>query len=230
MILIKPYFEILSCPNYFDVSLIEKAGRVCYKSEDKISDESYKEFFKSIIQRGHEAVLEHSQITVKFICDRGVSHELVRHRLASFCQESTRYCNYSKDKFNKQLTFIIPTWLQDSIPEGDYFKVNHFDDERLYGLNESIHLWMFNLYTIEDLYNRLVDLEKWTPGQARSILPNSLKTEVVMTANVREWRHILKLRTSKKAHEQMRELMIPLLYALQQRIPVLFDDIKVDQE
>ncbi len=225
MRLIKPYFEILSCPNYHDLKLIEEAGRVCYKSEDKITEESHKDFFKSIVQRGHEAVLEHSQITVKFVCDRGVSHELVRHRLASFCQESTRYCNYSKDKFNQQITFIIPSWLQAYVSEGIYSreKIITFVNKRFAGT------WLYQMIHAESAYEDLI-LDGWTPGQARSILPNSLKTEVVMTANVREWRHILKLRTSKKAHEQMRELMIPLLYALQQRIPVLFDDIKVDQE
>lgn len=208
MRLIKPYYEILKYPDLIDIRLIEKAGRTCYKSEDKITEDSYKDLSRRLIQSGHEAVLEHSQITVKFVCDRGISHELVRHRLASFCQESTRYCNYSKDKFDNQLTFIIPCWI---------YKVSKAE----------LTNFMFMLEQAEAHYFYLLNYG-WSPGQARSILPNALKTEVIMTANVREWRHILKLRTSKKAHEQMRELMIPLLKELQEKVPIMFDDIKVE--
>ena len=186
---------------------IEKAGRTCYKSEDRITDESAKSFVRKLIERGHESVLEHESITVRFICDRGVSHEIVRHRLASYSQESTRYCNYSGNRFGNQITFIKPCFLEEGT--GGY------------------KLWKQAMFIAEKEY---FDLLNWgcTPQEARSVLPNSTKTEVVMTANLREWRHFLKLRTAKAAHPQMRELTVPLLHELQERIPVVFDDIKED--
>ena len=184
---------------------IEKAGRTCYKSEDRITDESAGAFVRMLIEHGHESVLEHASITVRFICDRGVSHEIVRHRLASFSQESTRYCNYSNDRFGSELTFIKPCFL----PE----------------VSVTYRLWKRAMFVAEKKYFGLLD---WgcTPQEARSVLPNSTKTEVVMTANLREWRHFLKLRTAKAAHPQMRELTVPLLHELQERIPVVFDDIQ----
>lgn len=186
---------------------IEQAGRVCYKSEDKITDESAVKFAQNIIKRGHEAVLEHCSFTVKFIVDRGVSHEIVRHRVASYCQESTRYCNYSKDKFGKEITVIKPCFWDE--------KSNLYTD------------WKSAMKMAESHYFDLLE-QGATPQEARTVLPNSLKTEVVMTANIREWRHFFKLRTSSAAHPQMREVAIPLLKELQEKIPVLFDDIEVE--
>lgn len=184
---------------------IEKAGRTCYKSEDRITDESAEAFVRMLIERGHESVLEHESITVRFICDRGVSHEIVRHRIASFSQESTRYCNYSNDRFRNEITFIKPCFLEEGT--GGY------------------KLWKQAMFIAEKEYFELLN---WgcTPQEARSVLPNSVKTEIVMTANLREWRHFLKLRTAKAAHPQMRELTVPLLKELQERIPVVFDDIQ----
>ena len=184
---------------------IEKAGRTCYKSEDRITDESAEAFVRKLIERGHESVLEHESITVRFICDRGVSHEIVRHRLASYSQESTRYCNYSGNRFRNQITFIKPCFLEEGT--GGY------------------KLWKQAMFVAEKEYFELLN---WgcTPQEARSVLPNSIKTEVVMTANLREWRHFLKLRTAKAAHPQMRELTVPLLKELQEWIPVVFDDIQ----
>lgn len=191
---------------------IEQAGRVCYKSEDKITDDSAIKFAKNILSRGHEAVLEHCSFTVKFIVDRGVSHEIVRHRVASYCQESTRYCNYSKDKFGKEITVIKPCfWDKDEDENKEHIKYA---------------VWKRGVTDAESAYFELLDLGA-TPQEARSVLPNSLKTEVVMTANIREWRHFLKLRTSSAAHPQIREVAIPLLKELQEKIPVLFDDIEV---
>lgn len=185
---------------------IEQAGRVCYKSEDKITDESAVKFAQNIIKRGHEAVLEHCSFTVKFIVDRGVSHEIVRHRVASYCQESTRYCNYSKDKFGNEITVIKPCfWDENS---------NLYTD------------WKSAMRMAESHYFELLE-HGATPQEARAVLPNSLKTEVVMTANIREWRHFLKLRTSSAAHPQIREVAIPLLKELQEKIPVFFYDIEV---
>lgn len=186
---------------------IEKAGRTCYKSEDRITEESAEAFVRKLIERGHESVLEHESLTVRFVCDRGVSHEIVRHRIASFSQESTRYCNYSGNRFGNQITFIKPCFLEEGT--GGY------------------KLWKQAMFVAEKEYFELL---RWgcTPQEARSVLPNSTKTEIVMTANLREWRHFLKLRTAKAAHPQMRELTVPLLKELQERIPVVFDDIKED--
>lgn len=192
---------------------IEQAGRVCYKSEDKITDESAIKFAQNIIKRGHEAVLEHCSFTVKFIVDRGVSHEIVRHRVASYCQESTRYCNYSKDKFGNEITVIRPCfWREDEDENKEHIK---------------FAVWKRSMAEAESAYFELVRMGA-TPQEARAVLPNSLKTEVVMTANIREWRHFLKLRTSSAAHPQIREVAIPLLKELKKKIPVLFDDIEVE--
>ena len=186
---------------------IEKAGRTCYKSEDRITEESAESFARKLIERGHESVLEHESITVRFICDRGISHEIVRHRIASFSQESTRYCNYSNDRFGYEITFIKPYFLKEG--------------------TVAYALWSTAMHLANIMYSDML-AEGCTPQEARSVLPNSTKTEIVMTANLREWRHFLKLRTAKAAHPQMRELTVPLLHELQEQIPVVFDDIKED--
>ena len=204
MKIINPSFEIIgNVDGSAIVRHIEKCGRVCYKSEDRITDDSAEKFVAGIIQRGHEAVLEHASVTVKFICDRGVSHEIVRHRLASFCQESTRYCNYSSDKFGSEITVIRPC----------------FTDENEMGFNR----WKSICEAAERSYFMLLDFG-WSPQEARAVLPNSLKTEVVMTANLREWRHFLKLRTDNAAHPQMREMARPLLCTMQELVPVVVDN------
>lgn len=180
---------------------IEEAGRTCYKSEDRIADESAPTFISSIIKRGHESVLEHEKVSVRIICDRGVSHEIVRHRIASYSQESTRYCNYGK---HGEITFIEPCfWNEDS---AEY------------------KLWLSAMEVAATTY--LLFISKGvSPQEARSVLPNSLKTEIVMTANLREWRHFFKLRTAAAAHPQMREIAVPMLRDFQLQIPVVFDDI-----
>lgn len=189
---------------------IEKAGRVCYKSEDKITKDSSEKFAQNIIKRGHEAVLEHASFTVKFICDRGVSHEIVRHRLAAYCQESTRYCNYSGDKFGNEITVIEPCFFDPL-------------DEEI----STYSLWREACEQAEEYYFSLISMG-CTPQEARSVLPNSLKTEVIMTANIREWRHFFKLRCSPAAHPQMREVAVQLLKMCKKEIPILFDDIYPD--
>lgn len=204
---IKAGFHILSPVNGAEIlKSIEQAGRVCYKSEDKITDGSAEKFVAGIIKRGHEAVLEHESIRVKFIVDRGVSHEIVRHRLAAYCQESTRYCNYSKDGFGNEITVIEPCFLKHGTPQWA--------------------AWESAMKNAEFSYFRMLDLG-CSPQEARSVLPNSLKTEVVMTANIREWRHFFKLRTAPAAHPQMREVAISLLAEFQRLVPVVFDDIEV---
>lgn len=205
MNIIKPSIEFIT-PINGDIVLrrLELCGRVCYKSEGKITEDSAYAFIKRIIDSGHEAVLEHCAFTVKFIVDRGVSHEIVRHRLASYCQESTRYCNYSKDGFGGEITVIKPCYLEKGTPPYD--------------------AWYIACEDAEEKYFELLNYGL-TPQEARAVLPNSLKTEVVMTANIREWRHFLKLRCSPAAHPQMREVATQLLTALKISVPVCFDDI-----
>lgn len=188
MKIINPSAEIISSSLMLEKT-IEYSGRLCYKSEDKITDTSHESFIARLMESKHESVLEHGSISVHFICDRGVSHELVRHRIASFSQESTRYCNYSKDKFEQEITVIRPCfWYVDSI---------------------QYEYWKHACERAENAYFCLLDAGS-TPQEARSVLPNSLKTELVVTANPREWLHIFRLRTAKEAHPQMREIMIPL--------------------
>lgn len=183
---------------------IEKAARVCYKSEEKIKEGSAEEFVKGILARGHESVIEHEKITVTVICDRGVSHEIVRHRIASYSQESTRYCNYNSGKFGNELTVIKPC----------------FWDEK----DEKYKIWKQEIEMLEKSYNQLINLGA-TPQEARSILPNSLKTEIVITMNIREWRHFFKLRTAEAAHPQMKQIARMMLDEFKDKIPILFDDI-----
>lgn len=185
---------------------IERAGRTCYKSEGRIGDGTAEKFIRSIIKRGHESVLEHASITVRIVCDRGVSHELVRHRIASYSQESTRYCNYNGDQFGGELTFIKPCYW----------------DWEAGGVVYSEWLWLMRRSEVS--YKWMLEMGA-TPEQARSILPNSLKTEVVVTMNIRSWRHFFKLRTSPAAHPQMREIAGMMLEGFREKLPVLFGDI-----
>ena len=202
---IRPSFEIMDDIDGAKIlQKLERCGRVCYKSEDKITEGSAEKFIGMILKSGHESVLEHEKLTVKFVCDRGVTHEIVRHRIASYSQESTRYCNYSKDKFGNELTFIRPCfWADDS---------------------EEYAVWKQAMEEIEKTYVKLISLGA-KPEEARSILPNSLKTEIVCTMNLREWRHFFRLRTAERAHPQIREISVALLDELKKRIPVIFDDI-----
>lgn len=202
MRLLKQSFEILSStPNM--LGHIEKCGRTAYKSENNMCDGSAEKFCRNIIKNGHESVLEHGNITVKLITDRGVSHELVRHRIASYTQESTRYCNYSSDKFDGEVAFILPSYAT---------------------VNFLFKPWLSAIIYAEKRYFEMLSAGA-SPQQARDVLPNSLKTEVVITANIREWRNILKLRTDKSAHPQMVAIMTDILTEFKKRFPILFDDI-----
>lgn len=207
MVIIKPYFVI---EDEIDgekiLKNLERYGRTCYKSEEKITSGSAAKFIRNIIKGGHESVIEHEKITVKVICDRGVTHEIVRHRLASYSQESTRYCDYSKEG---SIAVIAPFF---------------FEDDRKKWI-----VWKAVMAICEQGYNLLRKLGA-SPQEARSVLPNSLKTELVITYNLREWRHFFRLRCSKKAHPQMREIAIPLLREFQKKIPVIFDDILCGNE
>jgi thymidylate synthase (FAD) len=205
MNIIEPSFEFMDIINGNQIlANIERMGRVCYKTEDKITETSSREFVKKISENGHESIIEHEKISVRIICDRGVSHEIVRHRIASYSQESTRYCNYAKNKFGKELTLIRPFfWNNDP---------------------EKFSIWKETMQNIENNYNLLISLGA-QPEEARSILPNSLKTEIIATMNLREWRHFFLLRTSPKAHPQMREIAVPLLGKFKELIPIIFDDL-----
>ena len=201
-------YEIISELNGEEIlKHIERCARVCYKSEDRITDGSAEKMVAALIRSGHEAMLEHYSFTVKFICDRGISHELCRHRLFSIAQESSRYCCYAKDKFGKELTFINPCFWE---PDSDNYA-----------------RWFHEMDEAEKTYLAMIE-DGATPEQARDILPTSIKTEIVMTANLREFRHFFKLRAegvTGKPHPQMLEITIPLLKELKQKIPVVFDDI-----
>lgn len=186
---------------------IERIGRVCYKSEDRITEDSAVKFCRNIIGRGHESMIEHQSASFRVVCDRGVSHELVRHRLASYAQESSRYCNYSQSKFGSEITVIKPCFLEEG--------------------TKGYAIWYNTCKVAEGAYFDLLD---WgcSPEEARDALPTSLKTEIVMTANFREWRHFVKLRTSRAAHPQMREVARLIFNELYAAVPVLFEDIKTD--
>lgn len=206
MKVLKPSVEFVTPVNgEIVLQRLEECGRVCYKSEDKITDGSAEKFIHGIIKSGHEAVLEHCSFTVKWIVDRGISHEIVRHRIAAYCQESTRYCNYGKDRFENEIAVIEPFYLDK-------------------GTN-GYQTWYDACIAAEKAYFDLLDFG-CTPQEARAVLPTCLKTEVVMTANIREWRHFFRLRCSKAAHPQMREVAMQLLDMCCEKMPVLFEDIK----
>lgn len=225
MRIIEPSYEILteiSEGGIKELQHIEKIGRVCYKSEDKITEdgESAKKFVKMLIGRGHEAMIEHSSLSVKFTVDRGVSHELVRHRIASFAQESTRYCNYSLDKFGNEINVIeIDGGIEHDakMKNMSTLEINAIEDE-----------WARAMEDAEMHYIKLMKMGA-TPQIARSVLPNSTKTEITITANYREWRAFFKLRTAKAAHPSMQEITRPLLKELKTRLPIIFDDIEVEE-
>lgn len=203
MRIVEPSFEVLGEVDGLEMlKRIEAAGRTCYKSEHLITKDSAEAFVRRILGSGHESVIEHESIGVRIVCDRGVTHEIVRHRIASYSQESTRYCNYGKAKFGKEIAVIEPPTLSDH--------------------NRAI--WHATMMRIERAYLDMLE-NGATPQIARSVLPNGLKTEIVMTANLREWRHFFRLRTASAAHPQMRELARPMLEAFRALVPVIFDSV-----
>lgn len=241
MRLIKPKVEILDrLDEGAIIGRIATVARTCYKSELSSSEDKDKALVKRLIDSKHEAMLEFVDVTVKFTCDRITSQSIVRHRIASFAQESSRYCNYSKDKFNNELTFIIPSWL--NIPEGRYEYygcnwVNADDNDEVFvrtrtGLGEwlkdddtlSKDKWLSLLAQSEETYLDLTS-KNWTAEKARMVLPMSIKTEINMKANLREWRHFFKLRCDKRAHPDMRILALDLLKQMHDKLPTIFEDI-----
>lgn len=214
MKVIKASYEILTdLTDPIDTILkpIEIAGRTCYKSEDKITDDSCIKFCQMLISRGHEAMIEHSQISIRFTVDRAIANELVRHRLCSYAQESTRYINYSKDKFGNEIKVIEP------------------DDDILLLGSDNYSIWYSSCKSAEDAYMAMLS-NGAKPEIARNVLPLSTATEIVITTNIRELRNIFKLRISNFAHPQMRSIMRKLLDELKSKIPVLFDDITYEDK
>ncbi|MBO4300491.1 MAG: FAD-dependent thymidylate synthase [Desulfovibrio sp.] len=210
---------------------LERIARTCYKSEDRITENSYARFLRGIIDRGHEAMIEHIAVTAYFYTDRGVTHELVRHRLAAFAQSSTRYCNYANEKFGNRIHVIepfyfdpeekpkrvlVPMYVQKQQCKDTYLMLNAFD------------VWFLSAVFANWAYITLTQIFDKKPQEARSVLPQSTAAEIYVTANLREWRHIFKLRalgTTGTPHPDMRRVMLPALDAMHKEFPLIFDDI-----
>lgn len=199
---------------------LEKIGRRCYRSEENITDISYERFLKNIIDSGHESIIEHCSITVDFSMDRGISHEIVRHRIAAFTQESTRYCNYTNDKFDGEISAISISNAIEICPKTS--QLNFMEKSML------ISIWTEAMEYAEHAYNSMIAIGA-SPQIARGVLPTDLKTGIYVTFNLREWRHFFKMRANKTAHPKMLELSIPLLFKLKQLLPIVFDDIEYDK-
>lgn len=221
MLIIQPEIQVENYDGIKIMKNIERACRTCYRSEGLITEDSYKKLLKNCINRGHESILEHEKITIRMICDIGVYKDLTRHRFGSFSIESTRYCNYSKDKFDNEIKFIEPVFYtpgvmeeyNDPIKKNDCLKTQYW--ERCMKFIESDYMDMTNIVGAK-------------PDELRMLLPHSTAAEVTMTANIREWRHILGLRCSKAAHPAIRQLLIPLLLKFKEDMPELFSAIDYD--
>lgn len=205
MIVIKPQVEIIDHLDSMAImKKIELCGRNCYKSEGKIGENTARDFVQKIVRSNHESVMEHVSFTVRFICDRGITHEIVRHRLASYSQESTRYCNYSKDDFNNEIAVIKPFYLTEG--------------------TKAYRQWEIAMICAETQYFNMLQ-EGCTAQEARGVLPTHLKTDIIMTANLREWRHFIVMRGAPAAHPQMRQLITMFRQQLAEMNldPILFD-------
>lgn len=203
MKIVKPWIEVEKFDGKQIMKNIERACRTCYRSEGKITEDSYKNLLKNCITRGHESVLEHEKITVRIQCDVGVYKDLTRHRFASFSVESTRYCNYGKDKFENEIKFIEPL----------------IEDRNNYAA------WEETMKTIEHYY-LIMSNNKSTVDELRMLLPHSTAAEITMTCNIREWKHVLSLRCTNHAHPAIQQLLIPLLLEFKKEMPEIFDDVE----
>lgn len=206
MKIVDSYIQVEQVDGVKIMKKIEKAGRTCYKS-NALSEDSYKKFLNNIISSGHESVIEHEKVTVRILTDRGALWDITRHRLTSFSVESSRYCNYTKDKFEKEIKFIKPFYLEEN--------------------TEAFAIWKDTMQTAERDYFKLAEMG-YGPDVCRMLLPTSLATEIVMTCNLREWRHVLELRCSQRAHPTIRQFFIPLLLHFQEIMPEVFKDISYD--
>ena len=241
MRIINPSFEFADEINAEQMlDKIEKAYRICYMSEPNGNRNA---FIVNKIKIGHESPLEHASVSVIITTNRGVTHELVRHRIASYSQSSTRYCNFSKDKFGNEITFIRPAWVDERVL-GEYHYgyvktelTKTFPKEISELMRADVALpdieWVDSCNLVEDEYLRMINRHGWTPERARDILNNSVATTIMVTMNLREWRHFFKLRaigTTGKPHPDMLQITIPMLTAFKEKIPVVFDDLNTEEE
>ncbi len=219
MNIIKQSYKMITTDEEFKLALdrIEEAGRLCYKSKKSQTTEIRNKFIENMIKKGHYSVIEHFNISVQFVTNRAITHELVRHRIASYSQESTRYCNYSGDRFGKELTYILPVWFYNM-------------EDNISNLGPRYENWLETLSKIEFDYFADLDLGA-KPEEARGILPNDLKTEILITCNVREWRHIFELRLFNiHAHVQIRNLICPVFFQMSKLLPPLFSDMNLTED
>ena len=208
MRLVEPWIKVENFDGVKIMKRIERACRTCYRSEDKISEESYKNLLTNCLNRGHESVLEHEKITVRIYSDIGTYKELTRHRFASFSVESTRYCSYNKDKYGNEIAVVNPVYIEDK---------------------EVFETWKKAIEDMEKAYMKMKELGAST-DMCREILPHSTAAEYTMTANIREWKHILELRTTNHVHPAIRQVLIPLLLLFKEQMPEIFGDIEYDKE
>ena len=208
MRLVEPWIKVENFDGVKIMKRIERACRTCYRSEDKISEESYKNLLTNCLNRGHESVLEHEKITVRIYSDIGTYKDLTRHRFASFSVESTRYCSYNKDKYGNEIAVVNPVYMEDK---------------------EVFETWKKAIEDMEKAYMKMKELGAST-DMCREILPHSTAAEYTMTANIREWKHILELRTTNHVHPAIRQVLIPLLLLFKEQMPEIFGDIEYDTE
>lgn len=208
MRIVEPWIKVEKIDGKKIMKRIERACRTCYRSEGKITEDSYKNLIKNCINRGHESVLEHEKVTVRIYNDIGSYKDLTRHRFASFSVESTRYCSYDKDKYGNEISFMDPVYIE---------------DEKVY------EVWK---KTMQDIENSYLEMKKLgaTTDMCRNILPHSTAAEYTMTANIREWKHIFELRANNHVHPAIRQVMIPLLKYFKEQMPDIFGDILYDEE
>ena len=221
MRIVEPWIKVEKIDGVKIMKRIERACRTCYRSEENITGDSYKNLLKNCPNRGHESVLEHEKITIRMICDIGVYKDLTRHRFGSFSIESTRYCAYNKDKFDNEIKFIKPIFYTPGTIE-----IYDNENDKLNCLKTQY--WTRCMEIIEEHYMDMSKNAKAVPDELRMILPHSTASQVTMTANIREWKHILELRCSKMAHPAIRQLLIPLLLIFQARMPEIFKDVPYD--
>ena len=231
MLYIEPSFDIIWLlePKSM-LQHIEKCAKKCYQSTHTITDTSYSTFIPRLIDSGHESTIEHISVTVDIICDRGITHEAIRHRICAFSQESTRYCNYVKDKFGNETTVIRPFFFDINEKKRPIELPNLYNGNHTLIEANSFDIWLLSNLFSEWAYFQLINSFNRTAQEARSVLTNSLKTSISITANLREWRHIFNLRCDKPAHPQMRQIMLPLLNEFNLHLPEIFKDIYTKYE
>ena len=208
MRIVEPWIKVEKIDGKKIMKRIERACRTCYRSEGKITEDSYKNLINNCLTRGHESVLEHEKVTVRIYSDVGSYKDLTRHRFASFSVESTRYCSYDKDKYGNEIAFMNPVYIEKK---------------------ERYEIWKKTMQEIENSYIEMKKLGA-TTDMCRELLPHSTAGEYTMTANIREWKHILSLRTTKHVHPSIRQVLIPLLKYFKEEMPEIFGDVEYDED